>query len=201
MGRWFALVLAVWLPIVAAAMDPRPAELDLTADELAQLAAGEVVIRLEQTEGGGTSVGVVDVAAPPGRTMDAVLDLPPRVNESGALKEAAVTSRAPPRDGAPERMTGRFLVKVMGSTIVFHMAYEIDRAAGWSTFRLDESQPNDIVSADGSYHVYAIPGGSRVVYRSRSDSGRSVPEWIKRWLANNALRDQLVGIRARAQGA
>lgn len=187
-----------WAMAAQAALPPAPAPIAVTADETATLAT-EPVVRLEATSAGSYTVGIVDVAAPPGRAFDAVMDLPPRVAESSNLKSVVVYRREPPQNGQPEIMGARFTLKVLTSTLVFHILYEIDRANGWCVYRLDPSQPNDLVLVDGSYHVYASGSGSRIVNRARSESGTAVPEWLKRSLANGPLKEQLRGIRDRAQ--
>ena len=197
--RWLSLIL-LWPALAFATLPPPPAALDFTADELATLADRQVAIRLEQTETGGVSVGIIEVNATPSQTMDAILDLPPRVNETGALKEVEIYEQSPASGATPETMAAKFSLRVMGTSVVFHVKYEIDRAGLWSVSTLDESKENDLVSVYASYQVFATPTGSRIVYRSQSDSGRSIPQWISRWLANNALKDQLTGIRARAEG-
>jgi hypothetical protein len=97
-------------------------------------------------------------------------------------------------------MGAKFSLRVMGSSIVFHVSYEIDRPGLWAVSVLDETKETDLISVYASYQVVATETGSRIIYRSQSDSGRSIPRWISTWLANNALKDQLTGIRARAEG-
>lgn len=197
--RWLSMIL-LWPALALATLPPPPAPLELTADELATLADRDIAIRLEETDTGGMSVGIVDVAATPSATMDAILDLPPRVNETGALKEVEVYGAVPASGTDPEKLGAKFSLRVMGTSVVFHVKYEIDRPGLWAVSTLDESKENDLVSVYASYQVIATETGCRIIYRSQSDSGRSIPQWISRWLANNALRDQLTGIRARAEG-
>ena len=197
--RWMAM-LVLWPMLAFAGMPEAPAPLSLTADELSTLSDRDVAIRLEESEGGGISVGIIDVNATPAAAMDAILDLPPRVDETGALKEVTVSGQQAAAGDEPEKMDARFALRVMGTSVVFHVNYLIDRPGGWAVSTLDESQENDLVSVYASYQVFATDTGSRIIYRSQSESGRSIPQWIKRWLANNALKDQLTGIRARAEG-
>ncbi len=197
--RWLSMML-LWPAMALATLPPPPAPLDLTADELSTLADRDVAIRLEQNDTGGLSVGIIEVNATPSQTMDAILDLPPRVSETGALKEVEVYGSAPAADGNPETMGAKFSLRVMGTSIVFHVSYEIDRPGLWAVSVLDETKENDLVSVYASYQVVSTETGSRIIYRSQSDSGRSIPRWISTWLANNALKDQLTGIRARAEG-
>ncbi len=192
---WVALC---WVATAGAALPPTPAPITVSADETATLAE-DAVVRLDTSSGGSYTIGIIDTDAAPGRAFDAVLDLPPRVAESSNLKSVVIYRRDPPGNGQPERMGARFTLKILTSTIVFHILYEIDRANGWCVYALDPSQPNDLRLVDGSYHVYTHGSGSRIVNRARSESETSVPEWLKRSLANGALKEQLRGIRDRAE--
>jgi hypothetical protein len=78
-------MMLLWPAMALATLPPPPALLELTADELSTLADRDVAIRLEQNDTGGLSVGIIEVNATPSQTMDAILDLPPRVSETGAL--------------------------------------------------------------------------------------------------------------------
>lgn len=197
--RWLSLLLL--LPALAMAGLPTPpAPLEFSADELASLADRDVAIRLEETENGGLSVGIVEVNATTAATMAAILDLPPRVDETGALREVEVYDAVAATGDEPEKLSAKFALRVFGTSVVFHVNYEIDRPGLWAVSTMDETRENDLVSLYASYQVFETPTGSRIVYRSQSNSGRSIPGWIKRWLADSALKEQLKGIRARAEG-
>ena len=191
MFRWLLVLL---VPGLLAAAPPEP--IRLTGEELATLAARKVVVRPEVGSEGTAAgaMGVMDVAAPPDRAIDAILDLEARVGEITGLKSAQIYDRTPTSLGV------RWELRVVTTTVVFHVRYTIDRANGWLPYTLDrEKSPNDLVAVDGSYRVYPAGAGSRIEFRSTSDSGRSVPDWVKRWLAVEALTQQLEGIRARAE--
>ncbi|MEQ1504646.1 MAG: SRPBCC family protein [Myxococcota bacterium] len=169
---------------------------DLGADDLAALADRRVVVRPELDGPGGSVLAVVDLAAPPTAAIDAILDLPARVGEIRGLAAAEVYTATPTEVGV------RWEVRVLGSSTVFHVAYHPDRSTGSIPYALDPTRsPNDLVRAEGAYQVTPIAGGSRIVYRSSSDSGRSVPGWLERWIATDAVTQQLEGIRARAEAS
>jgi hypothetical protein len=174
---------------------PAPPALTLTPEERAALDRDEIVVRSDLSDpSGGTAIGMVDIDAPPDRTLAAVLDLRARVPEISGLKGLEEYGRGPDWVGA------RWEVKVLTANVVFHVRYEYDTAQGIVRYALDPSRsPNDIVQAEGSYHLLPVEGGTRVIYRATSDSGRPVPGWVKRWLATEGLTQQLTGIRKRAE--
>ena len=184
-----------FLPLVSAlcfAAPPPPP--DLTADEIGQLAQREIVTRADLSDPtGGSAVGIVDIAASPERTFAAIVDLGARIGEISGLKALEIYDRG------DRFVSARWEVKILASSVAFHIRYDLDPASGTITYALDTNKPNDIVSAEGSYRVLPTASGARLVYRSTSDSGRSVPVFLKRWLASEALSQQLTGIRARAE--
>ena len=187
------LALGAALLASAHALPPPPPPVTVTAAEQAELAAGAVVVRWAGPD--AESVAIVDVAAPPPVVLAAVMDLPKRVEEIGGLKGCALYGEAPGRVGARWEM-GLAVYKAQ-----FHTLYEYDLAAGWSVYTLDDSQDNDLLESAGSYQAYAIPGGSRLVYRSRSRSKGEVPDWLRKRLAHSASREMLGGMKSRAEAA
>ncbi len=178
------------LGLAAHTMAPVPPPVSVTAEEAAQLAQGDIVVRYRG--GGKPTLAVVDVAAPPAKVMDAVLDLRARGGDIGALKSVEVYEETPARLGA------RWELGMSVFTATFHIRYEVDRAAGWCTYTLDDTRENDVSSSEGSYQVYALGAGSRLVYRSVS-SMEGAPDWLKKKVAHSSAREMLGGMKARAE--
>jgi hypothetical protein len=165
-----------------------------TADEAAALGRGEVVVR--PVDATGEIVGLVDIpGADRARVMSAVLDFDLRVKVVSSLEGIEVY--APESD--PKGLGAKFRLSILGSTVVYHLRYTIDRDAGWCTFTLDPDLPNDIVGTWGSYAITPIPGGQRLAYRSRVDSGRPVPGFVKNWVATDSTKVQLTAMRQAAR--
>lgn len=188
-------LLALIAPVLTAAIPLQPPPpLALTAEEEAELAAGEIVIRMDRgSETGGGAIGVVDVEATPEAALAALMDLGARVGEVGGLKAVETYLDEPGRLGV------RWELKVLTFPVVFHNLYTIDQSRGWVRYSLDPSRENGLAAVEGSYQVYPVPGGARIVYHSETDSGRPVPQWVKRWLATGALKEQLRGVERRAE--
>ncbi len=184
--------MLVWMAMAASA--GAPAAIEWTAEEQARLTSGKVVVR-PPAEASDQAVGAVDVRASADVVWAAVFDFPARVAEISALERAEVY--APASD--PGGLGVVFELSVFGAEIVFHTRYQCDFVANYCTYGLDPARENDLVAVVGSYEVIALPdGGSRLVYRSRTDSGRTVPGFVRRWLAVDALSTQLEGIQRRA---
>jgi len=174
-----------------------PAPVEVSPDEEASLGTREIVMRVEDTEQGARTVAILDVNAPPRQVIDSVMDVTARVDEIGSVKSATIYHHEP--TARPEELGVQWELRVLGKTIVFHTWYEVDRDLGWCVYRLDDTRENDVKSAGGSYQVYGNGAGSRLVYRSDAEAGTSVPSWLKRWLVSGSLKEQLNGIRARAE--
>ncbi len=183
--------MIAWLSLAFAA----PTPVQLTADEVSTLAQGEIIVRPPTDS--GEMVGIVDI---PGvsreRLMDIVLDWDMRVESVGAIKR--IVEYAPETD--PLGLGVTFELSVIGTEVVYHLRYDVDRAEGWCTFALDPEKQNDIVATHGSYRIVPIDGGQRLEYRSVTDTGRSVPAFVRKWIATGSIRDQLQEMRSRAGG-
>jgi len=196
------LLLLGWLvgsavPAYAATLPAPPAPIALTDDEQQTLAGGDVVFRAEDTERGARTIAIIDVAATPRAVIEAVLDVGPRANEVGSIREVSVYDHQPALK--PEEMGVKWKLSVVGREIVFHTRYLIDRQQAWCVYGLDPAYENDVTYVDGSYQAYSRGSGSRLVYRSVTEAGTAVPDWLRRWLVSGSLKDQLEGIKARAE--
>jgi hypothetical protein len=191
--RAAGLLLALVLAWPSAGWGSPPDAPELTPAEEKTLAARGVVVRQETTETGAVTVAVVSVRATPAATLDAVLDLEPRKDEVSNITEVTTYLHEPERRGVT------FDLSVMGVAVRFHTIYEIFRDTHFTRYALDPAREHDVVKAEGYYRCFADGSATRLVYAGSSDSGRRVPAWLKRWMANNALEDQLRGIRDRAE--
>lgn len=189
------MLLILCFPLMFGAVPSDSAPVDLTAAEEAALGGGEIVIRNVPSDSGGFVVGVVDIQASPEKVWESILDFQARVADVRSLTKVESYDRSTD----PERLGVKWVLSVLGQEIVFHIKYEVDRASGWCRYALDTTKENDIVSSEGSYQVYSVGSSTRFVYRSQSDSGRRMPGWLRRWFAVDSLKDQITGIRRRAQ--
>ncbi len=194
MTRFLMSTLGLALLTSHAAVAGPPAPVSLSTAEEAVLAKGEVAIRYAPPPGDGT-LAVVDVAATPEATMDAVLDLQARVSDIGALKKVDIYEQNASRIGA----TWELGIAVY--TITFSIAYDVDRTAGWCSYTLDGSKENDIGFSEGSYQVYPQGSGTRLVYRAAADADQKGPEWIRKKLAYDSASEMLGGMKRRAEAA
>jgi hypothetical protein len=98
----------------------------------------------------------------------------------------------------PKGLGARFQLSVIGTEVVYHLRYQVDKDSGWTTFALDPDKPQDITSASGSYLLEPIAGGHRVHYRSITDTGRWVPGFVRNSVATRSFSNQLEAMRDQA---
>lgn len=187
------LLAAVSLAPVAQALPAAPAPVTVTAQEQAELAEGEVVVRWAGA--GKQSVAIVDIDAPVPTVMKAVMDLPARKADIGGIKSVDVYLDEPGRSGAS------WVMGIASFTVSFSILYEFDLNAGYAVYSLDPAKTNDIERSDGSYQAYAVDGHTRLVYRTLSETGGNTPEWIRKRLAFKSSREMLKGMEARAEAS
>ncbi len=173
-----------------------PAPVTPTDKERAELASGAVVVRPAPHDT-GEMIGIVDLrGATAADAWRVVLDWDMRVASVGAI--TAITEYAP--EASPGGLGMTFELSVLGTAITYHLRYDIDRAGGWCTFALDPDKEHDIVQTQGSYQLAELPDGIRLTYRSKTDTGRAIPGFVRKWLATSSIRDQLSEMQRRAQG-
>jgi hypothetical protein len=183
--------------LTALAQAGAPAPIAVTPDEAKALASREIVVR--PAGSGNTTVALMDVHTTPEKLMAAVLDIPPRAKEVGAITRAEGYGHLPDKVH-PTHLGGSFDLAILGTRTTFNIEYAVDWAAGYTTYHLDPSRKNDISSSNGSYQVYALDGQTtRLVYRSEVSTGGYVPGWVKEKLSTGPLKDLMTGFRGRAE--
>lgn len=191
-----SLLLLASLSGPAAALPAPPERTMLTSAEQALVAKGEVALRSGKQNSDGMTLAIIDLRATPAAVIDAVVDLMPRVAENSLIDRAAYYREE--RDPAGTGWLGiQWFVGGLGITKAFHVLYEYDRNQGYCVYSLDGSKPNEISAAQGSYYAYPSSGGSRLEYRASADAGGG--SWLRSQVEGAALREQLLGIQARAQ--
>lgn len=183
-----AALLALTVP--AAALPPPPPAPTLTAAEEARLAKGDVVVRY----GGDASqtLAVVDIAASPDKVMAAVMDLPARVDDIGALSAVELYNRK------GDDVSAKWTMSIAMVSVVFHIEYDCELSAKWCMYTLDDDKDNDLSSSNGSYHAVPHGSGSRLIYRTDSVAA-GAPEWVRKKLADSSASEMLGGMKTRAE--
>lgn len=186
--------MTLLLALLAAAM-AAPSPISLTANEQSSLEQGQIVVRPPTSD--GVMVGVVDIPRTSAdRVWKVILDFDLRTREVSAIESIVVY--APESD--PKGLGATYTLSILGSKVVYHLRYRIDRAAGLCTYELDPERTHDISSVHGSYKLEPVGDAIRVTYQSRTEAGRAVPGFVKNWLAVSSIKSQLEAMRKHAQG-
>ena len=151
------------------------------------LDAGEAVVRAPTAD--GLVVGAVDIPATRQQVMAAVMDFDARVQSVGAI--SAIDVYAPATD--PKGLGTKFTLSVLGTEIVYFIRYDV--ADEGVNFVLDKEQTNDLVDSSGGYWTYPEGDEIRLVYWSKTDTGRSIPRFIRNTLSVRSFRNQLTAMK------
>jgi len=173
-----------------AALAASPLDVTLTTAERAALDAGEVVVRTPTAD--GLVVGAVDIPASREQVMAAVMDFDAREQSVGAI--SSIDTYAPPTD--PAGLGARFTLSVLGTEVVYHIRYDVEEQG--CNFTLDKQQENGIVDSSGGYWTYPDGDEVRLLYWSKTDTGRSIPRFIRNTLSVRSFRSQLDAMRTLA---
>ena len=176
--------------VVSTAIAAAPPPITTTPNEEAQLRQGEIVVR---DHGAGETIGIADLKSTPKRTLQELLNLQPRVDEVRPIQSIQYIEQT------PEKIIAEWKVGMLGINASFHIWYETDWEQGYTRFGVDTTRENDIDHASGSYHVYEHNGGTRLVYRNDADPKSKLPNWARELLTSRSMRQQIAGIKARAE--
>jgi len=174
----------LWLAVAWAAPELTPSDLEAVNN-------GEVVVRL--SDDGTQAVGAVDIATPPDRVMEALLDFDYRVKHAAILKKADVYAKA------DRTVSVQFLAGILGFTGSWHAIYQWDEANTKCSYGLDPARDNSLESMSGDYVFTAIDGGTRVTHHSDGKPGSMYPAWLIRRASKSSTERMLESLRARAQ--
>ena len=178
------------------AVQRAPAALSLSAEEQAQLAAGEVVVRSQRSEVGGRGEAVQLVAAPPEAIWAAILDYPRYPERVGSVESAVVY----------ERQGDVFFVdmksSVVGVETVIYSRNELHRDEGWMAWGLDRRRTSDVKDIAGYWRVEVVtadPPLTRLEHATElAISG--VPGFVVKYLTGKALVDGVAWVKTAAEG-
>jgi len=176
--------MLLWATVALAAT---PLDVTLTPEEVASLDAGQVVVRAPTSD--GLVVGAVDIPATREQVMAAVMDFDARVQSVGAI--SAIDVYAPATD--PAGLGAKFTLSVLGTEIIYFIRYDV--VSEGCNFVLDKSQENGIVDSHGGYWTYPDGDEIRLLYWSKTDTGRSIPRFIRNTLSVRSFKGQLQSMR------
>jgi hypothetical protein len=163
--------------------DPKPTE--LTASEQAQLLRGEAVRRQIRSDSGGRGVAIMDIAAPPEKIWEVIVDYKGYPNWIDDLESTKVYGG--------DRATGynvQFELSVFGMDIIYFIDHDLFPAKGLLTWQLDYSRESDIDDSTGYWLVYPAtdhPGHTRLEYSVDLRLKGWVPGIVENMLAKKGL--------------
>jgi glycosyltransferase involved in cell wall biosynthesis len=198
-----AVVLALCVAPGAQALE-RPELPELTAKELDRIAGGKLVVRKARGDDPdtvkGSVTGVVEIGAAVDEVWKAVLDFEGLPERNKSLRE---TERYVDQiDETGQRtIKVRYSLQVFMERVGYHLHHEFDPATGVLRWSLDPSRSNDVARIDGTMSVW--PGSkdatTLLLFTSRADTGRPIPDWVERYLTETTLRGYLRSIKQHSE--
>jgi len=89
-------------------------------------------------------------------------------------------------------------VDAVVATVRYALDYRFDKEHLRIDYQLAPDLPHDIAAARGSWQLWPASDGTLIEYSSAVDTGRSVPGFIRSYLAKSAAADLLEAVRARS---
>lgn len=187
---------------VLAAYEGAPPMPELSADELAKLAAGEAVKKQVQTASGkdaaGRGVAVQDIHAEPAVVWSRIMDFDRYPTMVDNVKSTSVYERA------GEHVKVAFVIGAPMVSIEYYIDHVVRQDQGWMTWRLDYARHSDFDDTVGFWRVEALadkPGWTRVVYSVDLKAGGWVPAPIENAFASAGLTKATSWVKREAEAA
>lgn len=196
-----SLLVLPMLTLTALLVGAAPAPPVVSDAETELLRDGKMVIRTDVDDNPHKMMGIVELDAAPSQVWKEILDFDARLAENKPAKDYEVYKEY--TEGPVRHIFARWDLKILGQEITYYNHYCYNESESHFWFSLDPELESDIVKADGYYRVVPsdlIDGGSRFVYVAETDSGRQMPDSIRGWLANHAMKDMLKAIMRRVAG-
>lgn len=194
----FVLALLLCTPAFAA----RPTLPKLPAGEEARVQDGKLSLWSERKEGETLSevFGVIDVDAPPEAIWAVILDVRSITASSRAVQKVDVYGDVTHPDGR-RNIDLAFLLKVGWSEVRYHTRRTYVPSEQYMSWLIDKQRPNDIAHTEGSYSTWPGPsaGKTRLLFRTRVDTGKSIPEWLEEDLTESSLKRYLLYVKEKAE--
>lgn len=193
-----ALFLAVFFCGIATAQSP-PEHPLLTPERVTQLEAGEIVLVKMKEDSGEKSASakaaVMGVINKPAK--DAWATLTAFGTEPEFMPRVETVEKY---DTAPPHVGLHFMIKVAWKKINYYLLMTLDAAAMRMTWVMDETKPNEIAAASGSWLV--LPWGEDrciAIHETAVDTGMAVPKFIAQMLMNQDLPGVIEALKQRVE--
>jgi len=175
-----------------------PPTVALTADELARLAAGEVVKRQVQYADGGRGVAVQDIKAPPEVVWARILDFPAYPRMVDNVSECEIYT------SGEHELKARFIIGALMMNIEYYIDHEVHVDEGWLTWTLDYSRESDLDDSVGFWRVAPVadrPGYTRLVYSVEVKPLGWVPGPIEDYISDAGLTKATAWVKRESEAA
>lgn len=193
-------LLVSWFAAPAEAGRPRLPT--IPAAEEQRIREGKLWLTSERREGEtlGEVVGVIEVKAPVEAIWKVLLDTRSITASSRAVQKVDVYGDQWLPDGT-RRIDLAFLLKVGWSEVRYHTRRTYVPADHYMSWIIDKERANDILFTEGSYSTWpgASPGTHRLLYRTRVDTGKSIPQWLEEDLTESSLKRYLNYVKEEAE--
>ena len=161
---------------------------------LARLHAGRTVAQAQLGEGTQGSSRAWTVAhVPPAQVWAIITDHARFAEFMPHLEKIEISRRTERSERALQT------VNAVVSTAKYALDYSWDPDAQRVDFALAEDVPHDVAKIRGHWQIWPFAGGTLIEYVSEVELGRSVPGFIRSYLAERGAQDAVEAVRDRAQ--
>ena len=173
--------------LLAAAIPP------LGAEALARLQAGRVVVESEDHGTAGSAHAWALARCAPEAIWAVITDHAHFPDFVPHLKKMEILQHSESAERSVQT------VDAVVATVRYALDYRFDKEHFRIDYQLAPDLPHDIAAARGAWQLWPTSDGTIIEYSSAVDTGRSVPGFIRSYLARSAASDLLEAVRTRAR--
>ncbi len=185
-------------PCIACARPVERLENLVSTGELERLRDGQILV-VEEERGGGDAKGRTRASAlvrrPPGAVWSTLTDFESWPGFMPLIDATEIVRR----EGDQVWVRQRFSVMFVGMRHT--SVYDLAPRAGEIRWALDEEEPADIASSEGTWQLVPVDGGTATLvrYRASMSAGRAVPGFVQDMLMKRSLRALLGNLRTEVE--
>lgn len=174
-----------------------PPPVALSAEDLATLATGKVILKQQQVASGGRGVAMMDIAATPAKIWSKITDYaryPKMVDHVAECGNYRVSG---------EHIYTRFVLSVMGSSVEYFIDHTARPDQGYLTWTLDYSRKSDLDDSVGYWRVTpqsTSPVRTRLEYSVDIRFTGYVPGFVADMISRKGLTDATSWVKRESEG-
>lgn len=192
------LLVAIALLLTTPALGGKPTPPAMAAEHAEAFERGDVVL-VDDPQDSDAMYAYLSINAPRETVWKALNDA--ALIESSSSTITQCTPYVDETEGGVRTIKLHYVLSVAWSEVTYYIHRQHHIEENYLDWTLDKDKTSDILVADGYYVLEELgPSRTRLIYWSKSVSGRRVPAWVRDLLTGRALKGWLGTVKSTSEG-